>query len=76
MKKIVKFVAPVALLFSLSACGEPAAGGYSDDPGERSIVPSTTAYVKEVTLDSGIVCVIFRDGSMGGISCDWSNNDE
>lgn len=43
---------------------------YSPDNGEKSDIPEGGHYIKKVDVD-GTTCVIYRDGSMGGVDCDY-----
>jgi uncharacterized protein YceK len=69
VKRLV--VALVAVL-ALSACGSQ---GYSEGPDEpnKGQVPAGASYLEEVEVD-GTTCVIYRDGSMGGIDCNFVTN--
>lgn len=76
IKRLVMGTAAAVVLIGISACGaQDPAGGYSDDPGEESLIPSNSNYVKQIDVD-GTTCIIFRDAGVGGISCDWSNDEE
>jgi hypothetical protein len=72
MKKVLVSVALVLSLL-LSGCGAEGPG-YSNDVGDdTSEIPNSTYYIKQVNVGQ-TNCVIFRDGNMGGITCDWSNS--
>ena len=76
MRRIAFAVVAVLLPLSFAACGEVADNRYSDDSGESGLIPEDTYYLKELTTENGTKCVLYRDGEMGGISCDWNTNDE
>jgi uncharacterized protein YcfL len=59
-------IALVLPAFLMVGCGENTQ--FSEDHGPDQIIPDTQSYVKRVNIE-GRDCVIFRDGSMGGIWC-------
>lgn len=76
MRRVAFAVVAVLLPLSFAACGEAAEGGFSDDNGESSVIPEKSSYLKELATESGTKCVLYRDGNMGGLSCDWSSDSE